>query len=502
MHDRAGGILAHISSLPGKYGIGDLGPQAYRFADKLARAKQRYWQVLPLNPPAGGLCPYHCLSAFAGNSLLISPELLLRDGLLTRKDLSDGPKFPSTKVDVDAVRSYKSRLFSAAYERFKGKGKRARYRQFCGDNRAWLDDYVLFGALRERFGGGRWCDWPAGLRERREGDLAEARRELSDDVEKGEFLQYVFYRQWLSLKDYCKGQNVRIIGDIPIYVAYDSSDVWSHPELFKLNRTKQPRFVGGSPPDCFSRTGQLWGNPVYDWRALKKSGYSWWIRRIEHNLGLFDIVRLDHFRAFVAYWEVRAGSRTAKAGRYAAGPGESFFDELLKRVDRDSLIVEDLGDITDDVRRLIDKYDLCGMRVLQYAFDPPGADSRDNLHIPFNHSKNCVVYTGTHDNNTVKAWFSGEANIEQKQRLSAYLGRHPAATNMHAELVRLAMSSPAWLSVIPIQDLLGLGGATRMNLPGTIAGNWSWRLREGQLTAAVLKDLAKATQTYGRAKER
>ncbi len=503
MQDRASGILAHISSLPGKYGIGDLGPQAYRFADKLARARQSYWQVLPLNPPLWGLCPYSCLSAFAGNPLLISPELLYRDGLLTRRELSERPSFPAAKVDAGPVYSYKMRLQQAAYERFMAKPKQERHRAAPSSrdrqNKSWLDDYVLFVALREHFGGRSWRHWPIGLRDRRKSDLAEARRELKDAIEREEFLQRVFYRQWSSLKDHCNRQNIRVIGDIPIYVAGDSADVWAHPDIFKLKRTKEPKFVGGAPPDYFCRRGQVWGNPVYNWAALRKSNYSWWTERIEHNLRLFDVARLDHFLAFVAYWEIHAGRRTARTGKWVAGPGESFFDTLFKRVDPNSLVVEDLGDVSDDVYKLIDKYGLCGMRVLQYAFDPPGADYRANLHVPFNFRRNCVVYTGTHDNNTVKGWFKDEARAGQKKRLLDYLGGHVAAANIHEDLVRLAAGSVARLSIIPIQDVLGLGSRARMNVPGSDGDNWSWRLRAGQFNATQVRDLARMTEVYGRA---
>ncbi len=354
---------------------------------------------------------------------------------------------------------------------------------------------MIFVALQERFGNSSWSEWPVGLRDRKKEDIAAVRSELDKTIEKEKFLQYMFFEQWFSLKDYCGRHGIGIIGDLPIYVAYESVDVWGNPDVFKLNRVKKPRFVAGVPPDYFSKTGQLWGNPVYDWASLKKSRYAWWVERVEHNLRLFDLVRLDHFRGFAAYWQVRAGNRTARSGKWAKGPGESFFDVLFKRIDRESIIAEDLGHITKDVRELVGKYGLAGMKVVQFAF---GDDDEDDLDNSFNPDRNCVVYTGTHDNNTIKGWFSHEAKAVQKQRLFDYLGRRVSGANIHTELIKLAMGSAARLCIIPMQDILGLGERTRMNLPGTTEGNWRWRLKPGQVTAEVVRELAKMTDTYGR----
>jgi 4-alpha-glucanotransferase len=498
MKKRASGILLHITSLPSKYGIGDFGPEAYRFADFLARARQSYWQVLPLNPPSFARnphSPYNCLSAFAGNTLLISPELLYRQGFLTRKDIQDRPAFPEAQMDYRFVTSYKAKLLNAAFERFKGMPEEADYKSFCLENEAWLEDYAEFTAMHQHFRNRLWCNWPAELRDRKKHALKSMKTQLQPVIEREKFLQYLFYSQWFSLKHYCNKHGIEIIGDIPIYVAYESSDVWSHPEIFKLTRTKKPRVIAGVPPDFFSRTGQLWGNPIYDWKVLRNAGYSWWIRRIKHNLSLFDIVRIDHFRGFIAYWQIPAGSKTAVNGRWVGGPKEDFFNTLFKHFPSLPAIAEDLGYITSDVRAFIEKFQLACMRVLLFAFD---GDSATNPHYPHNHVKNSVVYTGTHDNNTVKGWFKKEAKPEQRRKLFGYIGRKVSADRVSWELVRLAMSSVGDATIIPMQDVLGLGEQARMNKPATIRGNWRWRLRPGQIAPSIGKKLAKLTEVYGR----
>jgi 4-alpha-glucanotransferase len=480
------------------YGIGDFGPAAYRFVDFLAQAHQSYWQILPLNPPIltkNRYSPYNCLSAFAGNTLLISPELLYRQGLLSRKDIQDGADFPEGCIDYRRAVPYKRKLLNVAFERFKSISSKRGYEIFCEENRAWLEGYATFVALREHFGGRLWYDWPAEFRDRKKRALKDIRTSRRDAVEREKFLQYVFFEQWFGLKQYCKRHRIRIIGDIPFYVAYDSAAVWGHPEIFKLTRTKKPRVVAGVPPDFFSRTGQLWGNPIYDWAVLRKKGYGWWFRRMKHNLNLFDIVRLDHFRGFVAYWQVKAGSRTAMSGKWVDGPKEDFFNKLLKRFPSTRIIVEDLGYITADVRALIDKFRFPCMKVLLFAFD---GEPATNPHCPHNHVSNCVVCTGTHDNNTVKGWFEKEAKPAQKKNLFDYLGRSAPATQVHWDLIRLAMSSVGNVVVIPMQDVLGLGEEARMNRPARARGNWRWRLCSGQIRTSVARNLAQLTKLYGR----
>ena len=506
---RASGLLLHITSLPSKYGIGDFGPEARRFADFLARAKQRYWQMLPLNPPTlrqNPYSPYNSISAFAGNWLLISPDLLYRQGFLSKRDIQDCPGFEEAKVDYPMVISYKTGLLNAAYERFKNSRRRQDYERFCIENAGWLEDFAVFAALRKHFQPRLWRNWPAELRTRREKALISAKTDLKETISREKFLQYLFFSQWFALKRYCNRLGIEIIGDIPIYVAYDSADVWGHPEIFKLDRCGNPEFVSGVPPDLFSRTGQLWGNPTYNWPALKKTNYSWWLQRIEHNLKMFDRVRIDHFRGFFRYWQVPAPAAGAKNGKWMKGPADDFFNVLFKRFSPGSFIAEDLGYITNDIKTFIKKHGLTGMKVLQFAFDPPrrrrrveaGGDPDENTHYPRNHTRNSVVYTGTHDNNTAVGWFKKEATKEQKARLFDCLGRKVSAHQIHWELINLALASVANLAVIPVQDILGLDGRARMNRPSTIRGNWRWRLASEQLTPQIAKKLATLTENSGR----
>jgi 4-alpha-glucanotransferase len=494
MQKRASGVLLHITSLPCEYGVGDFGPEAYRFADFLAGAKQRYWQVLPLTPPAG-YSPYSCISAFAGNSLLISPELLKKEDLLSKKDFQDKPAFPKETVDYNAVVPYKKNLLNTAYERFKQMPINPSYEKFCSDNRKWLEDFSFFASLREHFQGRLWCDWPQAVRDREKSALESLRNQLRDAIDKKKFLQYQFFKQWSALKRYCNEHKIQIIGDVPIYLAYNSADVWSHPQIFKLTSGKKPEFVSGVPPDHFSKTGQLWGNPVYNWQVLKKEDYSWWFERIKHNLAMFDMVRIDHFTGFVSYWQVPAHHKTASKGKWIKGPGEDFFEKLKRIVPLSNLIVEDLGPLGRAVSELAEKFQLAPTRVLQFAFSgSPVANS----HRPYNNGKNSAVYTSTHDSNTVKGWFEKEATDEQKQMVFDYLGRKVPISQIHWELIRLAMSSVCNVAIISVQDILGLGDESRMNRPGTIEGNWQWRLQSGRITEQVVGKLAKMTTTFGR----
>lgn len=497
LNERASGILIHITSLPAKYGIGDLGPEAYRFADFLANSKQRFWQVLPLNHTTieKGHSPYNCSSAFAGNPLLISPELLYQEGLLTKQELKNVPAFSQNRVEFEKVSAYKHRLFEIAFGRFKNRIKSADYTSFKTENSFWLDDFASFVALQRRFSGRKWNAWPAQLRDRKKEDLSAARKQMSDEIEFECFLQFVFYKQWFALKRYCSRAGIRIIGDIPIYVIYDSPDVWANPQIFKLDRNKRPEYIAGVPPDYFSRTGQLWGNPVYDWKSLKKTKYRWWMQRIRHNMKIFDFARIDHFRGLVGYWQVPAHHKTAKNGRWVKGPKDDFFKTLFRQFPKAPIIAEDLGHITQDVRDLIKKFDIPTMKVLQFAFS--GNPSK-NTHLPDNYNENCVVYTGTHDNNTTKGWFEKEATRTQKKRLREYLGQKVSSDNISWLLIQLAMSSVARLAIIPAQDLLGLPASARMNHPAVNKGNWLWRLPPGQLSSAVSKKLKQLTQTYAR----
>jgi 4-alpha-glucanotransferase len=496
MDQRASGILLHITSLPSPFGVGDMGPEAFRFADFLAEGKQGFWQILPLNPidPAYGNSPYHTIAAFAANVLLISPEGMVREGFLAQKDIE--PRgYPQGRVDYGAVIAYKANLFRLAYERFTKAKEHEAYQRFCSENASWLDDFSLFVALKSHFKGVAWNEWPAEVRDRKRGSLQSLKKDLRDGIERERFLQYLFFNQWFALKQYCNEKGIEIIGDMPIYVDYDSVDVWTHPEIFKLDENKRPIAVAGVPPDYFSATGQLWGNPVYQWDWLRERGYGWWLQRVAHMLRLFDVVRIDHFRGLIAYWEVPAGEQTAVNGKWVKAPALDFFHALFKRFPAAPLIAEDLGVITPDVREVMRHFELPGMKVLQFAF---GEDNPTHPYLPHMYESNAVVYTGTHDNNTSRGWFEKEAKAEDKERLFRYLGKEVRVDDISWELIRLAMMSVADLAIIPVQDILGLGVEARMNQPGTGAGNWEWRLTSGQLTPTLAERLRAVTKTYGR----
>ncbi|MBN2467114.1 MAG: 4-alpha-glucanotransferase [Deltaproteobacteria bacterium] len=496
MMPRASGILLHITSLPSPFGIGDLGPWAYRFVDFLAESGQRFWQILPLNPTESvfGNSPYHSTSAFAGNPLLISPDGLVEEGLLERGDVETLPDFPAHIVDFDKVISYKQALLHRAYERFKG-GREYEYERFCSENRYWLPDCALFRALRARNQGKVWSEWPPDLRDRVPRALESAGSDFIEAVKEEKFLQYIFHKQWSALRGYCHQKEVRIMGDLPIYVQYDSADVWAHPDLFKLDEEKKPSAVAGVPPDYFSKTGQLWGNPVYRWDVLKERGYDWWIERIRYNITLLDYLRLDHFRGFVGFWELPAEEKTAINGRWIKAPAEDFFESILRSIPSPPLIAEDLGVITPDVVEIMDRFGFPGMKLLLFAFGDAGGA---NPYLPHNLVANCVAYTGTHDNNTVRGWFKNDATAPEKAALLRYLGRNVPVKNLHWELIRLLMMSVANLTIFPMQDILGLGGEARMNRPSTANGNWEWRLAPDALTTDLRARLRSITEIYGR----
>jgi 4-alpha-glucanotransferase len=498
---RESGILLHITSMPSSYGIGDLGPLAYRFADLLAESRQGIWQINPLNPTCLEMNnnPYDSPSAFAGNTLLINPEDLLEWGLIDEADLDNRPAFPQGIVDYSEVTNYKETLFQTAYEHFKDCGFKTaeegcRFVDFRSENSGWLEDYALFTACKDHFGDRAWNQWPLRIRDRADDALDDLRQSLCDRMEKEKFLQYIFFQQWFSLKEYCNRLGIRVLGDVPIYVSYDSADVWTHPEIFDLDESKRPRTISGVPPDSFNENGQLWANPTYRWDILAEKDYAWFIRRIEHNLKLFDLLRIDHFRGLVAYWAVKAGSKTAIRGRWIEAPAEDFLRALLRRLPCLPIIAEDLGFITADVREVVNKFEIPSMRVLQFAF---GEDIAQSPHIPHNFIKNCVAYTGTHDTNTARGWFEEGATPEEKQQLFCYLGREVTAAEVSWEMIRLTMLSVAEMVVTPMQDVLGLGTQARMNRPGENMGNYQWRLLPEQLT--LDKRLRMLTEIGGRA---
>ncbi len=495
---RGSGLLLHLTSLPSPYGIGDMGNSAYEFANFLADSNQKYWQILPLNItcPAYGNSPYSSFSAFAGNHLLISPDQMVSHGLLSSEDIKNVPAFPAGRVDYDAVIKFKKNLFDQTYEKNSAKLQdHKEFQRFCNENSHWLDDYSLFISIKNHLDGIVWSEWPGELRDRNKSALAEYSKKLDRLILKEKFFQYVFFTQWSQLMSYCDSKGIKVFGDIPIYVNYDSADVWANPEIFSLDKDKKPVYVAGVPPDYFSSTGQLWGHPVYNWDVLKKTKYSWWIRRVEHNLKLFHMFRLDHFRGFVGYWEVHSSEKTAINGKWVQAPAKDFFSTLLKHFPDIFIIAEDLGVITADVRDVMKKFSFPGMKVLLFAF---GDDLPTNPYAPHNHKKNCIVYTGTHDNNTIKGWFRKELDPEGKKRISNYIGKDVTEKTIHKEIIRLAMMSVADIVIIPMQDILGLGEKERMNLPASPTGNWQWRLTTEQLSPSLINELTETTRIYGR----
>jgi 4-alpha-glucanotransferase len=491
---RGAGILLHPTSLPGPFGIGDLGPAAYAWVDVLARARQTWWQVLPLGPTGYGDSPYQSASAFAGNPYLVSPELVARDGLVRPADLA-GAHFPADRVDYGPVIDFKLRLLGRAWENFRAGAApalRPAFEEFCGRSRAWLDDFALFMALKDAHRGAHWHDWPHELVLREPAALAAARDRLRDAVEMHKFRQFLFFRQWGGLKRHANTWGIRLVGDAPIFVSGDSADVWANPHLFLLDGRRRPTVVAGVPPDYFSATGQLWGNPLYDWEALRRTHYAWWVARLRGLLEQVDRVRLDHFRGFEAYWAVPAGMPTAETGRWVKGPGKELFEALRAALGGLPLIAEDLGLITPAVEALRDELGLPGMRVLQFAF----GDTPANPFLPHNYRRNTIAYTGTHDNDTTRGWY---ASLPEKQKdfVRRYLSRD--GRDIAWDFLRLAWSSVAGAAVAPLPDVLDLGSEARMNQPGRPAGNWGWRLRDGVLTDAVLGRLADLTELYGRA---
>jgi 4-alpha-glucanotransferase len=486
---RASGILLHISSLPSPYGIGDLGPWSYRFVDLLANNNQRVWSILPLSPTRleDGNSPYQTSSAYAGNPLLISPQKLAQDGLL--------PKTPKAtaksghRVDYKDVYACKKAVLKDAYLHFKETGCQKRvFEAFCIQNEGWLGDYALYAALRESTGV-FWYQWLPSLRRRDPKALEQKQRQLNPEVELEKFAQYLFFSQWRSLKEYCNKKAVSVVGDMPFYVAYDSADIWVHPELFRISKNGNPRYVGGVPPDYFSATGQLWGNPVYDWQKHEKTGFEWWIARIKHNLMLFDRLRLDHFRGFVACWQVSSRAKTAVKGRWVKTPSAAFFGKLRGAFPSLPFIAEDLGYIDNPVRQAIRKLGVPGMRVLLFGLD----GARGNPHTPSNYVENAVVYTGTHDTNTVRGWFTGEASAKEKANLFRLIGREVPEKTVSFQAVKLAEASVADLCLVPLQDVLGLGAEARMNCPSQSFGNWEWRVTEAQLKSEWLRQFGEVT---------
>ena len=490
--ERASGILLHPTSLPGLYGIGDLGPSAYRWVDWLAGTGCKLWQVLPLGPTGYGDSPYQCFSAFAGNPYLISPEFLLRDNLLHSNDLIEKLEVDPQRVDFGSLIPWKLNLLERAFIRYSSSGTfRGEFDSFCEENSSWLDDYTLFMAIKEAHGGGAWDGWPERFRKRDSGALAEARKTLAASILRFTFYQFIFFHQWNSLRDYAHQKGLRIVGDIPIFVANDSSDVWSHPDLFFLDAQLKPTVVAGVPPDYFSPTGQLWGNPLYYWDVHKSTGYKWWLERLRATLKLVDILRIDHFRGFAGYWEIPAGNPTAEIGRWVPGPGADFFNAVRSSLGSDlPIIAEDLGLITPDVISLRDQFALPGMKVLQFGFSGP-----DNPFLPHSYPQNCVVYTGTHDNDTARGWY-GSAPESEKDFARRYL--EIDGSDFSHDLIRTAWKSTAVFALAPMQDFLALGTQARFNYPSRLGGNWEWRMAETSLGGGLQGSIRELNWLYQR----
>lgn len=475
--ERSSGMLLHPTSLPGPYGIGDFGPQAYRFIDFLADSDCKLWQVLPLGPTGYGDSPYQCFSVFAGNPYLISPDVLIEEGLLTHGDLADMPSWDPSRVDFGGLYQWKPGLLDKAYARFESMLRgliHAEFEAFCNDNAFWLDDFALFMALKDANGGLAWNEWPKDQRKRQKAALDKARDNCSTSIIRQQFRQFLFYRQWNALRNYVHGKGLKIIGDIPIFVAMDSADSWSHPDLFILDDAGVPTVVAGVPPDYFSPTGQLWGNPLYDWGKHEQTGYKWWTERIRATLCLVDIVRIDHFRGFAGCWEIPGGALTAERGRWVPGPGANLFHAIRSALGDLPIIAEDLGEITPDVVELRDMFNLPGMKILQFGFSGP-----DNLFLPHHYTSNCVVYTGTHDNDTTLGWYLSAAPVE-RDFYHRYINRDNA--DVPGDMLRAIWGSVAVFAVAPLQDFLRLGTEARMNFPGKVGGFWSWRMDEGTLS--------------------
>jgi 4-alpha-glucanotransferase len=493
---RGSGVLLHITSLPSPFGIGDMGPGAYAWVDRLQEAGQSWWQALPLGPTGYGDSPYQALSSFASNGLLISPELLLADGLLDDTAF-EGQSFSSDFVQYGTVIQFKHRLLDQVWDNFKagaGKDLRPAYDRFCYQEAHWLEDYALFRALKLKYATVSYLDWPKELIQRAPAALTQARKELSRQVDKVRLAQFLIFQQAQQLKDYAHAKGIRLIGDLPFFVSPDSSDVWAHPELFLLDEQYRPRFVAGVPPDYFSADGQLWGNPVYDWDALRSTGFRFCMERLRALLAHVDVIRLDHFRAFAAAWHVSGNATSARMGHWKPGPGAEFFNAAQKELGALPFVAEDLGLITPDVCALRDAFHIPGTKVLQFAFD----GNQDNAHLPGNYSKNTVVYTGTHDNNTTRGWFEALPEAE-RPKVRRYLNRGEGACDEIVwELLRLAWSSDAALAIAPLQDLLNLGAEARMNLPGTTKANWSWRTTEEMLNTSAFQRLYDLTSASNR----
>ncbi len=494
MFRRGAGILLHITSLPGKYGIGSLGKEGYEFVKFLVRSGQKIWQILPLGPTGYGDSPYQCFSAFAGNPLLIDIDRLVQRKFISKSDIPN-ESFEDGYVDYGKVINFKYSIFRKAYENFKKDNSYVKdsFKRFCFNNSFWLEDFSLFMALKSHFGGKSWLEWDTDIKFRKHDALKHYSSILKDEIEFHKFLQFVFFDDWFELKAFANRNGVEIVGDIPIFVAMDSADTWSNTNIFMFDDNLVPVKVAGVPPDYFSATGQLWGNPLYDWDKLKETKYEWWINRIRMSLKMYDYIRIDHFRGFAGYWAVPYGSETAVNGKWEKAYGFDLFSKVQENLGGNlPIIAEDLGVITPDVVELRDSFGFPGMKVLQFAFN----NWQDNEYLPHNYDRNCVVYTGTHDNDTTVGWFNSISDTD-KEYVMKYTGAK-SEKEINWALIKLAISSSAVLAVIPMQDVLGLGSEARMNRPGVAYGNWSWRVKKNQINSKIIEKLYDLSKLYSR----
>lgn len=495
MKKRQSGVLMHISSLPGKYGIGSFGQSAYDFVDFLVRTKQRYWQILPLGTTSYGDSPYQSFSAFAGNTYFIDFDILIEEGLLNEADVK-GADFGDDPRKVDYAKIFDARrpIMEKAVARFLKADDLSDYESFVKQNAAWLEVFAEYMAIKEHFDNLAWTEWPdEAIRRRDAASLASYREKLADKLTYHRVTQYLFFKQWLRLKAYANEHHIEIVGDMPIYVAADSADVWAQPHFFKTDAVGKPTCVAGCPPDEFSETGQLWGNPIYDWEAMDKDGYAWWIERLRESFKIYDIVRIDHFRGFESYWEVPAGSETSASGKWVKGPDYKLFAAVKEALGDLNIIAEDLGFMTDEVIELRERTGFPGMKILQFAFNPDD-ESIDSPHLAPNNS---VMYTGTHDNNTVLGWYKDEIDDATRQYMAQYTNRKEYETVPHA-MLRTIFASVSFMAIATMQDLLELDSAARMNYPSTIGGNWTWRMTAEELNPIVEGELYSLTKTYRR----
>lgn len=494
---RASGILLPISSLPGKYGIGSFSKEAYKFVDFLKNSNQKYWQILPIGPTSYGDSPYQSFSTYAGNPYFISLEDLIDQGLLTEEECKK-VKFGNRADTVDYEKLYNGRfkLLKKAYKK-SNIGEKEEFKKFKDENCYWLNDYSMFMAIKERFEGRSFDNWAEDIKLRWEYSMEYYKKELSEEIEFYEFVQYEFYRQWYKLKKYANDNGIKIIGDIPIYVAYDSADVWSHPELFQMDNVGKPTAVAGCPPDGFSATGQLWGNPLYRWDVHKNTGFEWWIKRLAHCFNMYDVVRIDHFRGFDEYYAIPYGDKDAKRGWWEKGPGMDLFRTVSYRLGHKDIIAEDLGFMTDSVKRLVEESGYPNMKVIEFAFDERDTGNASD-YLPHNYTNNCVVYTGTHDNETLLGWY-GDITPEERHMVREYLWNfHDDEKGICRNMIRLVMGSVAGRCIIPIQDYLQLDNSARINQPSTLGTNWKWRLKEGQFSKELQKEMLTLATRFGR----